>query len=203
MKWIEVPVKFGCSPWLKVTTDGLLCFSNDAMPSWLDLSCLYSLQVYQIVLNLPTHGGKLNVFIFTETTVRNVVSAKVCRSLEMAPSVVSGKFFPLKFARIFNFSFSSRKKQQQVIEQYVLTAGGNFTFKSLPLRWKQGRTSNGSHFILSSKYFVLRYLMRVFRVIFRSPVSPAGSPLRPDPSSPFQFKSVPTYEMTFPELTVY
>ncbi|XP_071820926.1 protein EFR3 homolog B-like isoform X2 [Apostichopus japonicus] len=39
--------------------------------------------------------------------------------------------------------------------------------------------------------------------VVRSPVSPAGSPLRPDPSSPFQFKSVPTYEMKFPELTVY
>ncbi|KAJ8039272.1 Protein EFR3-like B [Holothuria leucospilota] len=39
--------------------------------------------------------------------------------------------------------------------------------------------------------------------VVKSPVSPAGSPLRPDPTSPFQFQSVPTYEMAFPELTVY
>ncbi|XP_033644947.1 protein EFR3 homolog B-like isoform X2 [Asterias rubens] len=46
-------------------------------------------------------------------------------------------------------------------------------------------------------------LNEILDTVTKSPQTPAGSPTRPDPSTPLQFQSVPTYEMKFPELCVY
>ncbi|XP_022089730.1 protein EFR3 homolog B-like isoform X2 [Acanthaster planci] len=43
----------------------------------------------------------------------------------------------------------------------------------------------------------------ILETVTKSPQTPAGSPTRPDPSTPLQFQSIPTYEMKFPELCVY
>ncbi|XP_072170342.1 protein EFR3 homolog B-like [Diadema setosum] len=43
----------------------------------------------------------------------------------------------------------------------------------------------------------------ILDTVVKTPLSPAGSPVKPDPSTPAVFHSVPTYEMKFPELCVY
>ncbi|XP_030839333.1 protein EFR3 homolog B isoform X2 [Strongylocentrotus purpuratus] len=53
----------------------------------------------------------------------------------------------------------------------------------------------------SEKWY--KKLNDILDTVVKTPLSPAGSPVRADPSTPAVFHSVPTYEMTFPELCVY
>lgn len=46
-------------------------------------------------------------------------------------------------------------------------------------------------------------LNEILEMVINTPVTPAGSPTRPDPTAPMQMQSVPTYEMKFPELCVF
>ncbi|XP_072018002.1 protein EFR3 homolog B-like [Amphiura filiformis] len=46
-------------------------------------------------------------------------------------------------------------------------------------------------------------LNEILDMVINTPVTPAGSPTRPDPTAPLQLQSVPTYEMKFPELCVF
>ncbi|XP_041483898.1 protein EFR3 homolog B-like isoform X1 [Lytechinus variegatus] len=53
----------------------------------------------------------------------------------------------------------------------------------------------------SEKWY--KKLNDILDTVVKTPVSPAGSPVKADPSTPAVFHSVPTYDMKFPELCVY